>query len=64
MHQRGKVLSLFTDSFFSIYICTLTNPLQTLLSEIQLINEGSTNVILNQFNTIIHVGFKSFLQLI
>jgi len=30
----------------------------------QLINEGSTNVILNQFNTIIHVGFKSFLQLI
>lgn len=35
-----------------------------MLSEIQLINEGSINVILNQFNKISHVDFKSFLQLI
>lgn len=47
-----------------IYLYSCKSIINIVLSEIQLINEGTTNVILNQFNKISHVDFKSFLQLI
>lgn len=65
MHRRRKSLAPFYREFLrhvDLYSCK--SIINTVLSEIQLINEGSTNVILNQFNKISHVDFKSFLQLI
>lgn len=63
--QKRKGLVPFNRQFLlRIYLYLCKSFINTVLSEIQLINEGSTNVILNQFNKISHVDFKSFLQLI
>lgn len=60
----GEGGSLHRQHYLGTYLYLQKSVITPLLWEMQLIMKVAKNMILNQFNKIIQVDFKSFLQLI